>query len=500
MSFKEYLARGWSCVPLIPGTKKAAVKWEKYQKRLPTQEEVDEWTRAGSTHDNLDQVAIVTGKISGLIVLDIDGDEGWNWLTQHKVGLQQDTPIVCTNEPLRKYHYYFKHPGWTVTNRVRFVPGCDIRGDGGYVAAPPTRHIDGHVYEWIFNCAPHQQELQPCPEWLLPFIGDPRDKHRPVTQATVVLSDGDMLPPDEDWVSVALRGVSEGQRNDTAAKLAGFWLGNGMNEVQVAEMLRCWNLRNPAPLKDKELLTTTASIGRAETKKRAAGGAPDTKPGARRHPPTHAHRSAILEGLNQRLGIKIESITKISGDCPVWKFELGGEVIVQMNTAQLFSQRLFQQKLLEQTGIIPTKEKKWEAVIQLISDVADQVDAGQEATTTGSLRLAVKEYLQNNPPEPWTDEKRTPWGYPFIFQGAGYLFKDELFKFLINTKWLKLSPQELAQRMRNLKMSPQNPRIAGFRPRVWEIPADLMPPGKKTEPRPEPGPVVVPFKASQGTL
>jgi hypothetical protein len=277
----------------------------------------------------------------------------------------------------------------------------------------------------------------------------------------------------------------------------------GMTEAQTLETLRAWNPLNlPGPLDDKELVRTTHSIGRREAQKRASGGATEgheTPPRARRAP-THVHRSALLEGLNQRLGVVIESISKTTGDTPIWDFDMGNEILVRMTTSQLFQQRKFQEKFLEQTGFIPNKDKKWDQVVQVISDISDQIDAGEEATTTGALRLAVRDYLANNPPEPWTDEKRPPYGYPFYFKSAAYLFKDELYKFLVNTKWIKITPQDLAQRMRNLHMSPKNPSVFGFRPRVWEVPADLLPKAKEPKPaQDEQAQVVVPFK-QQGTF
>lgn len=500
MSFQEYLSRGWSCFPLRPESKEPSLKWEKFQKRLPNQEEVDEWARAGGATDSVDQVAVVTGKVSGIIVLDIDGAEAWDWLAEQGVTLDQNTPIVCTNAEQRKYHYYYKHPGFRVPNRIKFLPGMDLRGDGGYVVAPPSRHPDGHLYHWSPNGEPESNPTT-IPQWLMPFVEDPTlksPKSHPKSKTTVKISPTDLLPPDEDWVTKALQGVNEGERNSTATKLAGYWCGMGMAESQVVEMVRSWNLRNTVPLPDKELLTITHSIATKEARKRAAGG--ESQGVTPRHrPKTFAERDAMLEGLSDRLGVKIESISKTTGDDPKWDFDLGDEVCVRMTTTQLFSQRQFQQKFLEQIDLMPIKQKKWDSVIQTVSDIADKIDAGEEATTTGALRLAVQDYLSNNPPEEWSDNKRPPYGYPFIFQEKSYLFKDELYKFLVNSKWMKISPQDLAQRMRNLHMSPQNPRICGFRPRVWEIHADLLPPGKKPDgPKEEPS-VVVPFK-QQGSF
>lgn len=42
------------------------------------------------------------------------------------------------------------------------LPGIDLRGNGGYVVAPPSMHRSGHRYEWLDSTAP----LVPQPAWL----------------------------------------------------------------------------------------------------------------------------------------------------------------------------------------------------------------------------------------------------------------------------------------------------------------------------------------------
>jgi len=67
----EYLERGWSIIPIRPDAKRPAIKWLEYQERLPTEEEVEEWWTKWPNHD----IAIVTGALSGVVVVDCDNDE-----------------------------------------------------------------------------------------------------------------------------------------------------------------------------------------------------------------------------------------------------------------------------------------------------------------------------------------------------------------------------------------------------------------------------------------
>ena len=87
-------------------------------------------------------VGILTGAASGLVVLDVDGPEGEESL--------KDLPIPATVavKTRRGRHLYFRHPGYLVRNFVGRRPGLDLRADGGFVVAPPSKHAEGE-YQWV---------------------------------------------------------------------------------------------------------------------------------------------------------------------------------------------------------------------------------------------------------------------------------------------------------------------------------------------------------------
>jgi hypothetical protein len=109
-------------------------------------------------------IGVRTGAGSGIVVLDLDQkDEALESLRklEEKCGPLPDTLEAKTGSGGR--HIFFKHPGVEIPCGANvFGPGIDIRGDGGYVVAPPSKHISGHRYEWDvgtfgFGIAPFPQ-------------------------------------------------------------------------------------------------------------------------------------------------------------------------------------------------------------------------------------------------------------------------------------------------------------------------------------------------------
>ena len=67
----EYLDMGWSIIPCRPETKRPRIKWKAFQDTLPTEEQVTEWW----TKFPNDPIALITGAISGVVVVDCDNEE-----------------------------------------------------------------------------------------------------------------------------------------------------------------------------------------------------------------------------------------------------------------------------------------------------------------------------------------------------------------------------------------------------------------------------------------
>lgn len=65
------------------------------------------------------------------------------------------------------WHALFLPPGIPVPCRQGIAPGVDVRGDGGYVVAPPSGHVSGEVYGWVRG---PETPLQAIPASLLELL------------------------------------------------------------------------------------------------------------------------------------------------------------------------------------------------------------------------------------------------------------------------------------------------------------------------------------------
>lgn len=122
-------------------------------------------------------VAVATGAESGIFVLDIDvsdtkhGDDTLEAL-EEKHGKLPDTVEVITGSGGR--HLYFKHPGniriKSSVEDEELGKGIDVRGDGGYVLAPPSMHMSGRSYGYEASSRPTDVPLAEAPQWLLDLV------------------------------------------------------------------------------------------------------------------------------------------------------------------------------------------------------------------------------------------------------------------------------------------------------------------------------------------
>ncbi len=226
----EYLSQGKSIFPVGLDKKPHVKTWKEFQKRHPTDLEVEawwqEWPNAG--------IAIITGKISGLSVVDVDTYKGGD-----PSPFPETKTIESTTGGLH-FWYEYSPEAWTHDNKATHV---DVRSEGGYVIAPPSRaeRKDGKgigTYK-VTKDIP----LAPFPTHLFPKKGQKRD-----------------------WKAIEA-GKPEGSRNSDMAAFFGRMLGKLPSdewEPFVWPAGQFLDSRNSPPLGDVELRRIFDSIAGRE--------------------------------------------------------------------------------------------------------------------------------------------------------------------------------------------------------------------------------------------
>jgi len=142
---KKLVDMGLCVIPLKERGKEPIVAWETYQKRMPTDEELHTWFDNGKNN-----IGIVCGKVSGnFITLDFDNKDTINFVIGNIESYEGRTYV---SETSRGYHLGFRLP---INADEKFIRsrefknlGIDLRGEGGYIVAPPSIHPSGKPYQF----------------------------------------------------------------------------------------------------------------------------------------------------------------------------------------------------------------------------------------------------------------------------------------------------------------------------------------------------------------
>jgi len=168
----QWRALGIATIPILAGSKRPALDWERWQHELPSEAKLRAWFSVGYN------LAVITGW-RNLVVVDFDSLERLEiWLASPQ-GQQTDTYKVRTR---KGWHYYFyvdeptncgaalwnfclECQKWTLHRMVpikmleclkcqtQSEPGreqrVDIKGIGGQAITPPSIHPSGHKYTGV---------------------------------------------------------------------------------------------------------------------------------------------------------------------------------------------------------------------------------------------------------------------------------------------------------------------------------------------------------------
>ncbi len=239
----KYHTLGYSVMPLRADKRPSLKSWVELQTTPWTDEKVMEyWEKHKDAN-----VGILTGKISGITVIDIDTSGSTN-----PVPLDTFPQTYTVKTPSGGYHLYYQYTDAIRQTAKSFpqFPNVDIRNDGGYVVAPPS--VCDYVKDGKNITGTYEVErdvpIVPFPIHLFPESKRVRKLSEKI-------------------------GVTAGSRNDAIASFIGQLLHSSKEsdwESEVWPSVERANKTYVPPLSPDELRTTYESIRRKELERRAA--------------------------------------------------------------------------------------------------------------------------------------------------------------------------------------------------------------------------------------
>lgn len=226
----EYLEKhGFSVIP-VKKNKQPYVPWTEFQERKATPDEIREWWHKWPAAN----IGLVTGKISGIVVIDIDEKQGFDAIQEF---IPDSLLIPTCKTPGGGQHLYFQAPEKPLGNNSRIIPGCDFRGSGGFVVAPPSTNGKGCSYSWFDSLSLDDVEPPALPSQYITYINNNAFKIKEgigEDDFKKLQSDFKRLP----LTSTDFKKIPEGQRDEVLFHIANSILNRTMREQEVQELLQ----------------------------------------------------------------------------------------------------------------------------------------------------------------------------------------------------------------------------------------------------------------------
>ncbi len=241
-------------------------------------------------------VAFATGQKSGRWILDVDeggADTLLDWDRDH--GGLPDTPLHRTGGGGRQYHFD-NPPGLVIPSRVRFAPGIDTRGEGGYALLPPS--VTETAYTWL-----REGDPAPAPSWLVDLVCGRQNADTGLLDEITIQATTFADAP----------GAPEGQRHATACRLIGSEIARGTEPAAILNEALAWGSRCRPPMPVEEITGIVGRLLAKERSKPAAGAADNLEelelPPAEPWPaaPTIALRHGVVGEFLDRIGPATEA-------------------------------------------------------------------------------------------------------------------------------------------------------------------------------------------------
>ena len=190
-------------------------------------------------------IGVATGSISNLIVIDedLDDDKGVDGIASMATWERDNVPLPESARAITGRggaHIYYHYAGNDITNRAGIIEGVDVRGEGGYVVAPPSVHPNGTEYAW--ECDPEDTPIADVDDAVKRFLSIGSDRRD--------MGERFQLP----------QIIDSGKRNKTLHSFACSLQSQGLSDAAILAAVQAENAaRCVPPLDDEELETLVGS-------------------------------------------------------------------------------------------------------------------------------------------------------------------------------------------------------------------------------------------------
>ncbi len=283
----QYARSGLSVFPIKPRSKQPLTPHGFKDASKDPQQIENWWSKWPSAN-----IGIATGQASGGLVvidLDVDKDKGIDgrvtlreWEKVHG-RLLDETWIAITGRG--GYHYFYRCTA-RVNNRTGLYEGIDIRGDGGYIVAPPSIHPNGRVYEW-------EQDPLLCP------LAEANDTVHDFLFSAPESRDKQPLEMPEQ--------IPDGERTNAMVKLVCSQQAKGLSDEAIKAAVRAENtVKCVPPLTDQEL------------KKEVFPALKRYEKGTASYVAGYNHNARSFQPVIKKGPVNLVSMDSVEEKCPEW--------------------------------------------------------------------------------------------------------------------------------------------------------------------------------------
>ena len=248
-------------------------------------------------------------------------------------------------------------------------------------------------------------------------------------------------------------GVTEGERDVAAAKLAGLYLGKDYEQGDTLTLLLGWNERNVPPLSVKDIKKVVGSIYGDHAKKAAMG-----------------------------ISDAVEKITilRYPDGKNKYKMHLGYGRSTMLTMEDLLSSRRTTVRIADTTKAVffPPKQGKWLDLVRIWLDSADEKKVAIEESELGIIKEIISEWLMQ-----WNRQKDAEHidhsamlKNCCIVQGNLLYFTLTHIEEDLRFRNVRMTRTELCELLRSLGANVTEPRLrfGKSRSRTWDIKEDYF--------------------------